>query len=61
VSDDPDAVIPFLSLTAPVAPMAEAALLLHGRRAWGAEWFENTCYLRYGQLPPALIPTQRAS
>jgi hypothetical protein len=56
VFDEPETVIPFLRRAAPVAPVAEAAVLLHGRRAWGQEWYEQTCYLLYGELPPATAP-----
>jgi 8-oxo-dGTP pyrophosphatase MutT (NUDIX family) len=52
VFDEPDTVIPFLRRAAPVAPVAEAAVLLHGRRVWGQEWYEQTCYILYGELPP---------
>lgn len=50
--EEPDGVLPFLRRAAPVAPVAEAAVLLHGRGVFGAEWYEQTCYLLYGELPP---------
>jgi len=51
VHDDPDAVLPFLSRSGPVAPVAEAGLLIHGRRQWGSNWYEQACYVLYGELP----------
>ena len=49
--DDPEAAIPSLSRFDKITPITEAAYLLHGRHTWGAEWFEQTCYLRFGALP----------
>ncbi|MCH7840915.1 MAG: hypothetical protein IID38_11870, partial [Planctomycetes bacterium] len=51
VHDDPDAILPFVESSSPVTPVAEASLLLHGRHTWGAKWYEQTCFLRYGELP----------
>ena len=51
VRDEPDAVVPFLRRASPIAPVAEAAVLLHGRHEWGVEWFENSCFVLYGDVP----------
>lgn len=51
VFDDPDGVAPFLRAARPVTPVAQAALLLHGRSCWGTEWFEHVCYDLYGGPP----------
>ena len=48
VFSEPDAILPFLSRSAPVAPVAEAALLLHGRESFGQDWYEQTCFVLYG-------------
>jgi 8-oxo-dGTP pyrophosphatase MutT (NUDIX family) len=57
---DPDAVLPFLRRMSPVAPVAEAAVLLHGRSAWGPDWYEQICYVLYGEVPPSCgAPTGR--
>lgn len=57
--EDPDAVLPFLRRATPVAPIAEAALLLHGRNVFGTDWYEQTCYVLYGEMPPAGTPWGR--
>lgn len=49
--DEPDAVRRFLEQTEPIAPVAEGALLLHGRHTWGATWFDRICALRYRDAP----------
>ncbi len=49
--DEPDGVAPFLRAARPVTPVAQAALLLHGRSCWGSEWFEHVCYDLYGGPP----------
>ena len=54
VHDDPDAIIPFLERAAPVTPVAQAAMLLHGRYNWGADWYEQACYVLYGEMPPVM-------
>jgi len=51
VHDEPESIVPFLQRSAPVAPVAAAALLLHGRHAWGMEWYEQACLVLYGALP----------
>ena len=40
-----------------VAPIAAAAMLLHGKIAWGEGWYEQACYLLYGDLPESLRTT----
>ncbi len=52
VHDEPEAIVPFVRRSAPVAPVAAAAMLLHGRHAWGADWYEQSCYVLFGELPP---------
>lgn len=54
VHDDPDSIMPFIEQSAPVTPIAQAAMLLHGRHNWGVTWYEQTCYVLYGELPPVL-------
>ncbi len=54
VHDDPEAIIPFIEQAAPVTPIAQAAMLLHGRHNWGVTWYEQTCYVLYGEMPPVL-------
>lgn len=46
-----EAVIPFLMKSAPVAPVAEASLLLYGRVHWGTSWYERTCVEYFGEVP----------
>ncbi|MEK6798880.1 MAG: hypothetical protein AABZ12_07950 [Planctomycetota bacterium] len=48
---DPSSILPFLRRVAPVAPTAEAAVLLHGLFEWGREWYEQTCLVLYGEIP----------
>lgn len=52
IADDNDAVSAFLQSAIRVAPVAQAGLLLHGRHDWGHDWYETTCMLAYGQVPP---------
>lgn len=52
--DLPEEVLPFLSRAAPLAPIAEASILLHGRHHWGEEWYESTCLVHFGEVPPQM-------
>jgi 8-oxo-dGTP pyrophosphatase MutT (NUDIX family) len=52
VHDEPEAIVPFLRRSVPVAPVAAAAMLLHGRHCWGRDWYEQSCYVLFGELPP---------
>jgi 8-oxo-dGTP pyrophosphatase MutT (NUDIX family) len=52
VHDEPEAIVPFVRGSTLVAPVAAAAMLLHGRHAWGADWYEQSCYVLFGELPP---------
>lgn len=52
VGADPETVAAFLQSVIRMAPVAQAALLLHGKYAWGDDWFEQTCFVLYGELPP---------
>jgi len=51
VYEEPDAILPFLRRASPVAPVAEAGLLIHGQHLWGQQWYEQACYVLYGELP----------
>ncbi len=55
VRDEPDAILPFLRRAAPVTPVVEAALLIHGRLSWGTDWYEQSCYVLFGELPPQSV------
>lgn len=37
-ADAPEALLPFIGQSRPVAPVALAAMMLHGRRCWGDDW-----------------------
>lgn len=39
--DHPEAIVPFIQASAPVAPVAIGALFLHGRRRFGDAWYEQ--------------------
>jgi 8-oxo-dGTP pyrophosphatase MutT (NUDIX family) len=51
VHDDPEDVFGFLRRQERVAPAAQAALLLRGRRQWTEAWYEQTCLAVYGAMP----------
>jgi len=51
LSDNPEAVVRSLVRTSQIAPVAQAGLLLHGKHNWGADWYEQTCRLLYGEVP----------
>jgi 8-oxo-dGTP pyrophosphatase MutT (NUDIX family) len=51
VADDPDAAVAFLRQTSKITPVAQVALLLHGKYAWGTPWYEQSCFALYGQRP----------
>jgi 8-oxo-dGTP pyrophosphatase MutT (NUDIX family) len=61
VPDDPDAVVPFITRAAPIAPVGQAGLLLHGRHMWGHDWYESNCFLLYGALPHYLVTPAAAT
>ena len=48
--DQPDQVVPFVASAAPIAPVAVAALMLHGRRRWGPTWCQATSQRLRGLL-----------
>jgi len=50
VRDEPDRLVPFILASAPIAPVAVAALCLHGRHRWGEEWWAAA---RRGLFGPA--------
>lgn len=60
VHGDPETVLAFLDPARQLTPVAEAAVLLHGRHHWGADWYEQTCYVRYGELPSLASPSEEA-
>ena len=49
--DEPEATTAFLDRIDRMAPVAEAALLLHARRVWGREWYDQLCAIRFGRVP----------
>jgi hypothetical protein len=51
VADDPDSILAFLRHASKATPVAQAALLLHGKHAWGTAWYENACVTLYGCHP----------
>lgn len=51
VADEPDSIVPFIQRSAPIAPIAVAAMLLHGKIAWGESWYEKACHLLFAELP----------
>lgn len=59
--DDPEGYMLFLKATNMVTPVAQALLLLHGRLRWGAEWYEQICYVLYGDLPQVMTRRSRTS
>lgn len=54
VADDPEAAVEFLRQDRMITAVAKAALLLHGKHAWGSTWYEQTNYALFGCLPDAL-------
>lgn len=59
VSDEPEAIVPFIGRHSPVAPVAQAALLLNGLHSWGRDWYEQSCFVLYGELPPKFVSATR--
>lgn len=51
IPDDPESLAAFLHRRLRLTPVAQAALLLHGRRHFGEEWYDQNCLLLYGNLP----------
>jgi len=51
VRDDPESVAAFLRQVDQMAPVAQAAVLLHGRRLWGIGWYERLCTALFSQVP----------
>lgn len=39
VRDEPDALLPFIRSSTPIAPVCVGAIALHGRRRFGEEWY----------------------
>lgn len=54
--DDPGRVFPALDRLERITPVAQAAILLHGRAAWGTTWYEQACGLLFGELPRVQKP-----
>lgn len=59
VSDDPETLLIFLQTTRMITPVAQAALLLHGRLQWGPLWYEKACAGLYGAEPSAARMSER--
>lgn len=55
--DIPEEIQPFIERSRPIAPIGEAALLLHGRRCWAEAWYDAACLLLYNEFPPELRKT----
>ena len=53
VPDDPQGAAEFLRNRQKVTPVAQAALLLHGKHTWRSQWYEQTCLFLYGNVPKA--------
>lgn len=51
VSDDPESIAAFLREQLRLTPVGQAALLTHGRRHFGVEWYDQTCLILYGTVP----------
>lgn len=56
LNDDPESIAAFLQAQSRLTPVGQAALLTHGRHHFGAEWYDRTCLVCYGNLPPAPKP-----
>jgi len=54
VNDDPESIAQFLHEQMRLTPVGQAALLTHGRRQFGVEWYDQTCLILYGDLPESL-------
>jgi hypothetical protein len=50
VPDDPESVAEFLRKEESLTPVGQAALLTHGRHHYGAEWYDQTCLLLFGDI-----------
>ena len=50
--DEPESIVPFVTSTRLIAPVAVAAMLLHGRGCWGHDWYESTSFVLFGEMPP---------
>jgi 8-oxo-dGTP pyrophosphatase MutT (NUDIX family) len=48
--DHPEAIVPFLESSEPVAPVAMGAMMLHGLGQWGGDWYEGNSYLLFGDV-----------
>ena len=57
ICDDPETIVPFLRDVPRLTPVAQGAMLLHGRHMYGATWYEQACYLVYGELPQTVDAT----
>lgn len=51
IPDTPDGIIEAIEEIGSVTPVAQAALLLHGRDRWGEGWYESACRRLYESLP----------
>ena len=56
VRDEPDALAPFIRRSAPIAPVALAAICLHGWRRWGRGWYDAVVAALWGEPPTGSAP-----
>ena len=61
VPDEPDDVARFLRSQDRLTPVAQAALLLHGKRDWSSTWYERQSLLLFGDLPKAPSAVEAAA
>jgi 8-oxo-dGTP pyrophosphatase MutT (NUDIX family) len=57
IEDDPEAIVPSLLRTESIAPVAQAAILIHGRHRWGDRWHGAAYKALYHEGPPPAEPT----
>lgn len=51
IVDEPDSLVAFLRQGSKVTPVAQAAILLHGKHRWGVEWYQQAFKNLYGTAP----------
>jgi 8-oxo-dGTP pyrophosphatase MutT (NUDIX family) len=51
-ASQPQAIARFINTRQPIAPIAQAAMLLHGLHRWGAGWYDQTGLVLFGEVPP---------
>lgn len=50
--DEPNSIISFIERAGKIAPVAVASIMLHGRFHWGRDWYDQTAFVLFGELPP---------